>query len=75
MRRPPAPKVVIYRVRDRRKTRPTANPFVLDWRVEGRQRTRAFPTKLAAEDPTLSPPRLVAVKDASSPAGRSRRVG
>lgn len=50
MRRPPAPKVVIYRVRDRRKTRPTANPFVLDWRVEGRQRTRAFPTKLAAEE-------------------------
>jgi integrase len=45
----PPPKVVIYGVRDRRKSRPTANPFLLDWRVEGRQRTRAFPTKLAAE--------------------------
>lgn len=49
MRRPPSPKVAIYKVRDRRKSRPTSNPFVLDWRVDGRSRTRAFPTRLAAE--------------------------
>jgi len=47
--RRPAPKVSIYKVRDRRKARATANPFVLDWRVGGRQHSRSFPGKLAAE--------------------------
>jgi len=43
------PKVSVFQIRDRRSDRGTANPFAVPWRVAGRDRSRAFPTRLAAE--------------------------
>ena len=43
-------RVKVYDVEDRSKKRPTPNPHIVKWRVDGRDKTRAFPSKDAAED-------------------------
>jgi hypothetical protein len=42
-------KICVSSLSDRRKSRPTANPWVVRWSVDGRLKARSFPSKAMAE--------------------------